>query len=123
LLTQSFSPQNFFYNYTKNLVLEEIEKQADALDFSSNSGLADRARVYGKYLFTAPGQSEKTKAMWLREAMKSVDKMSMADIRDDGIGPVVKEAMIVAIKKECGKQAVEFATSTGAIIDKLREQE
>jgi hypothetical protein len=123
LLTSFFRPQDYFHNYKKNLVLDEIKKQADALDFSSNSGLPDRARVYGKYLFTARGQSEKTKAVWLDEAMKRVDKMSVADIRGDGIGPAVKEAMIAAMGRECAQQAREFATSTNAIIDMLMEQD
>jgi hypothetical protein len=123
LLTPFFSPQDFFHNYTKNLILEEMEKQADALDFSDDSGLPERAQVYGKYLFTAPKQFEKTKAKWLDQAMKKVDKMSMEDIRTDGIGPAVKEAMLDAIAYECGQQAREFATSTNLIIRKLKEQD
>jgi hypothetical protein len=124
LLILFSSPQDFFHNYTKKLIWDEIEKQTSTLDWSvQNSIFEESARVYGKFLFTAPHQSKKTKKLWFKEAVKRVGAMSVADIADNGIASEVKEAMIDTIKRSCQLQAVEFATSTRSLISKIREQE
>ena len=118
------SPQDFFHNYTKKLIWDEIEKQAEDLDWSTqNSVFEERARVYGKFLFTAPLQSEKTKKLWFKEAVKKVGVMSVADIADNGLTAQVKDAMIDTIKRSCELQARDFAISTRSLIAKIREQE
>ncbi|KAG9586990.1 hypothetical protein KCU77_g4315, partial [Aureobasidium melanogenum] len=102
------SHQDLFNDYTKNLVSEEIEKQAKALDFSRDSGLSSKARVYGQFLFTAPYQFERTKRTWMELAMQRVDAMSMAELRNGGIETAVKDALIQTIGDETKNQAVLF---------------
>jgi hypothetical protein len=124
LLIPFSSPQDFFHKYTKKLIWDEIEKQANDLDFSvQNSIFEEPARVYGKYLFKAPHKSEETKKLWFKEAIKRVGAMSVADIADNGLTAEVKEAMIDTIKRSCELQAREFATSTRSLILKIREQD
>jgi hypothetical protein len=124
LLISFFSPQDFFHNYTKMLIWDEIEKQAAALDWSvQNSIFEDPARVYGKFLFTSSVQWEKTKKMWFKEAVKRVGVMSVANIADNGMAAEVKGAMMETIKKSCQLQAIEFAKSSRSLISKIKEQD
>ena len=111
-----------FHDTTRELIIEEMEKQFDALDFSEASGMILRARVYGYYLFNSEEQSLKTKKTWLKEARERVEAMSIADIKARGIGPAVKEALVEALKTECQRQAVMFAMSTKALIRMIRAQ-
>lgn len=117
-----FSIQDLFHDSTRELIIEEMEKQFDALDFSEDSGMVLSARVYGYYLFNSEDQSPKTKKTWLKEARERVEAMSIADIKAKGIGPAVKEALVEALKTECQRQAVMFAMSTKALIRMIREQ-
>lgn len=102
---------------------QEIEKQAKTLDFSSDSGLSDKARVYGRYLFTAPYQFERTKTTWINRAMERVDRMSMAELRNGGIEKAVKEALIQTIGDETKSQAVLFGQNARDIIRMLKKED
>jgi hypothetical protein len=111
-----------FHDSARKLIIEEMEKQFDALDFSEASGMILNARIYGYYLFNSEDQSPKTKKTWLKEARERVEAMSIADIKAKGIGPAVKEALVEALKTECQRQAVMFAMSTKALIRMIRAQ-
>ncbi|KAH0279010.1 hypothetical protein KCU91_g2072, partial [Aureobasidium melanogenum] len=117
------SHQDLFNDYTKDLVSEEIEKQAEALDFSRDSGLSSKARVYGQYLFTAPYQFERTKRTWMNLAMERVDAMSMAELRNGGIETAVKDALIQTIGDETKNQAVLFGHNARDIIRMLKKED
>lgn len=104
-------------------MFEEIEKQAKALDFSRDSGLSSKARVYGQYLFTAPYQVERTKKTWMEVAMQRVDAMSMADLRNDGIEIAVKAALIQTVGDETKTQAALFGANARDIIKMLKNEE
>ncbi|KAH0365781.1 hypothetical protein KCU65_g5859, partial [Aureobasidium melanogenum] len=118
----SKSHQDLFNDYTKDLLSQEIEKQAKALDFSSDSGLSDKARVYGKYLFTAPYQFERTKSTWMDLAMGRVDAMSMAELRNGGIEKAVKDALMETIGNETKNQAKLFGHNATEIIRMLKRE-
>ncbi|KAG9567650.1 hypothetical protein KCU71_g3481, partial [Aureobasidium melanogenum] len=117
------SRQDRFNDYTKDLVSEEIEKQAEALDFSRDSGLSSKARVYGQFLFTAPYQFERTKTTWMDLAMQRVDAMSMAELRNGGIETAVKDALIQTIGDETKNQAVLFGHNARDIIRMLKKED
>ncbi|KAH0376691.1 hypothetical protein KCU92_g9672, partial [Aureobasidium melanogenum] len=117
------SRQDRFNDYTKDLVSEEIEKQAEALDFSRGSGLSSKARVYGQFLFTAPYQFERTKTTWMDLAMQRVDAMSMAELRNGGIETAVKDALIQTIGDETKNQAVLFGHNARDIIRMLKKED
>ncbi|KEQ59587.1 uncharacterized protein M437DRAFT_68918 [Aureobasidium melanogenum CBS 110374] len=119
----SKSHQDLFNDYTKDLLSQEIEKQAKGLDFSSDSDLSDKARVYGRYLFTAPYQFERTKTTWINRAMERVDKMSMAELRNGGIERAVKDALIQTIGDETKNQAVLFGQNARDIIRMLKKED
>ncbi|KAG9686174.1 hypothetical protein KCU95_g179, partial [Aureobasidium melanogenum] len=119
----SKSHQDLFNDYTKDLLSQEIEKQAKSLDFSSDSDLSDKARVYGRYLFTAPYQFERTKSTWINRAMERVDKMSMAELRNGGIEKAVKDALIQTIGDETKNQAVLFGQNARDIIRLLKKED
>lgn len=104
-------------------MFEEIEKQAEALDFSRDSGLSSKARVYGQFLFTAPYQVERTKRTWMEVAMQRVNAMSMADLRNDGIEIAVKAALIQTVGDETKTQAALFGANARDIIRMLRNEE
>lgn len=123
LLSLWLSNQDLFDDYTKNLVSMEIDKQIEALDFSRDNDLSDKARVYAKYLFNAPYQVERTKSTWLDLAMKRVDAMSMADLRNGGIETAVKAALIQAVGDETKNQAVMFGSNARDIIKMLRKED
>jgi hypothetical protein len=123
LLITSLSRQDRFNDYTKDLVSEEIEKQAEALDFSRGSGLSSKARVYGQFLFTAPYQFERTKTTWMDLAMQRVDAMSMAELRNGGIETAVKDALIQTIGDETKNQAVLFGHNARDIIRMLKKED
>ncbi|KAG9854106.1 hypothetical protein KCU98_g2549, partial [Aureobasidium melanogenum] len=117
------SHQDRFNDYTKDLVSEEVEKQAEALDFSRDSGLSSKARVYGQFLFTAPYQFERTKRTWMDLAMVRVDAMSMAELRNGGIETAVKDALIQTIGDETKNQAVLFGHNARDIIRMLKKDD
>ncbi|KAH0034557.1 hypothetical protein KCU78_g2237, partial [Aureobasidium melanogenum] len=117
------SRQDRFNDYTKDLVSEEIEKQAEALDFSRDSSLSSKARVYGQFLFTAPYQFERTKRTWMDLAMERVDAMSMAELRNGGIETAVKDALIQTIGDETKNQAVLFGHNARDIIRMLKKED
>lgn len=100
-----------------------MDKQENALDFSRDSGLEKQARVYGFYLFNSSDQAPKTRERWMNEAMKRVDKMAVEDIKANGVGPSVKEALARAVEGELRGQVTDFSKSTKAIIQMIREME
>lgn len=100
-----------------------MEKQESALDFSRDSGLEKQARIYGNYLFNSAVQAPKTRERWMDEAMKRVHEMSIADIKANGVGPSVKEALASAVEGELRTQVTEFSKSTKAIINMIKEME
>lgn len=123
LLTLYSSPGDSFNKYLEDLVTKEMDKQENALDFSRNSGLEKQARVYGYYLFNSSDQAPKTRERWMKEAMKRVNKMQVADIRANGVGPAVKEALTSAVEGELRGQVTDFTISTKAIINMIKEME